>query len=141
MQKKFEKFQGSYFLFFLLLVCLFYSIFYLSQHFYKTYYVLSATVSYDNTIQFLANRDVLYELNKNKTIYIEGKKYRVSIQNIIRNILEKDSISYHQVELSVLLPDKYQVYDVIQIMIYDEEESLLTIFKSCLKGDDYEKNR
>ncbi len=136
MKKRFENYNSIFFLFILLIIFLMINISYLVSHSYKTYYKELATLKNYNTVELVLNTEVLNKLNKKKEIYIEGKKYKVKIQKVLRNILKKEKKHYHQVTLKINLKGKkYKLLEIFTVMIYDEKKSLLTIFSSCLKGE------
>ncbi len=141
MKKKFENYQTTFGLFALFLFFLILSIYYLCSHFYKSYTLISAVIVDYHGIEVTINSEELDRLNKNKTIYMEGVLYKVKIKNIIRDIFIRDKISYHQVQLAIDFKKKYELLDVITIALYKEERPLITIFKSCWKGEKNAKVR
>lgn len=135
MKKKFENDQsilGIYAFFFLLVI---FSIFYLLHGFYKTYILVSATVTNYDTMEMVVDSDTLSRLNKNKTIYVGGKLHTIKIENVVRDIFLKENISYHQVQFTIKLTKRYRLLDVVTVTLYNGEKPLITIFQSCWKGE------
>ncbi len=141
MKKKLNNYQVIYTLFLLFSITCIVGIVKSYHTFYKVYRTYSATVTTKNTLEFIIEDDTYHKLNKNKEISIKGKIYRIKIQKIIRNIMEKEKEQYHQITITTIAPlDKYDLLEVITITIYDKKKSLISIFESCWKGEKNEKD-
>ena len=74
--------------------------------------------------------DILY---KNRSVYIDDKKYRFSISDITKDVLTNKKIKYSLVLIEV----KYEGYDndYLRLVFNDKRISLKEIFKIIWEGD------
>ena len=132
MKNPFKIVYSLYLIFTLSLLGIFY---YSTHHSYKHYRSITGSIPTYNRIELMIDDKNLINLSKNKTIYIDGKKYKISIENVVRNILVRNKKTYHLIEINILLPKTYHLLDVVEVAIYEKEKPLIDIFKSCWKGD------
>ncbi|CCY79441.1 unknown [Mycoplasma sp. CAG:877] len=74
--------------------------------------------------------DILY---KNRSVYIDDKKYKFSISDITKDVLTNKKTKYSLVLIEV----KYEGYDndYLRLVFNDKKISLSEIFKIIWEGD------
>lgn len=132
MKKKYRVTYSIYLLFLIFTIIVFY---YGNHHNYKSYTSCTGTIRTYDRVELVIDQKNLVNLSKNKSVYVEGKKYKVTIENVMRNVLIRKKNHYHLVEVTIPLPKKYHILDMVDVTIYKKEKPLIHIFKSCWKGD------
>lgn len=93
------------------------------------YLLINGTVSGDNLIQILVKQDDLNIIYKNRYLYLNGKKRKYSIKNVIRDVLERED-KYHYVVVECRLNSKYKVNDSVDIVMGNGKISFYRILRS-----------
>lgn len=135
MKKNFENTHYIFILYIMFLFLLTFSFYELKSRFYTKYYITEASITNYQQLTMILDSSIWNQLNKNKTIYIEGNRKQIHIQKVTRNLIKKNGKNYHQVIITTKLNSKYQLLDTVTVTIYQKKRSLLTIFEACWKGE------
>ena len=133
--KRYEKKKTIFFcslvLFFLILLFLFY-LFYTKTNKYR---LINGVVRKDNLAELIVSDTEYKRLSKTRYIYVDGKKKKYKIDNIIFNVLKRDKIKFHNVLINFKIDGEYKVNDNIEVVFSDEKVSLISMFKVIWKGE------
>lgn len=133
--KRYEKKKTIFFcslvLFFLILLFLFY-LFYTKTNKYR---LINGVVRKDNLAELIVSDTEYKRLSKTRYIYVDGKKKKYKIDNIIFNVLKRDKIKFHSVLINFKIDGEYKVNDNIEVVFSDEKVSLISMFKVIWKGE------
>lgn len=97
------------------------------------YVILEGRVRKKYYIELMIDSRRLDILYKNRSVYIDDKKYRFSISDITKDVLTNKKIKYSLVLIEV----KYEGYDndYLRLVFNDKRISLKEIFKIIWEGD------
>lgn len=99
---------------------------------YRNYKVLNSVLITKDYIKLVVTDEDLKKLKGSNYIFIDDKKVKFKIIEIVRNVLKKEK-NYHEVVINTNTNKRYHDEDYIKITIYDDREKLINIFKSCWK--------
>lgn len=94
----------------------------------KTYEVVSASLLIDNNYVVFVNDKCLSYLNKNKYVYINSKRVKVSIVEINRDYYK----NYNKLIIRINMK---KMKKEMNITIYDERKSFWKLFLKCWEED------
>lgn len=99
----------------------------------NSYVILEGRVRKKYYIELMVDSRKLDVLYKNRSVYIDDKKYRFSISDITKDVLTNKKIKYSLVLIKV----KYEGYDndYLRLVFNDKKISLSEIFKIIWEGD------
>ena len=132
MKKNYEKNQLIISISFIFLILCFLFIVNIFTYRYRNYKVLNSVLITKNYIKLIIADEDLKKLKGSKYIFIDDKKKKMEIIEIVKNVLKKEE-NYHEVIVNAETPDKYHDGDYIKVTIYDNKKRLINIFKSCWK--------
>ena len=101
----------------------------------NSYVILEGRVRKSNYIELMIDSRKLDILYKNRSVYIDDKKYKFSISDITKDVLTNKKTKYSLVLIEV----KYEGYDndYLRLVFNDKKISLSEIFKIIWEGDWY----
>ena len=129
MKKKYERFVGVYLGIFIIFVCETLFIVFLLKNKIILYEKFSGVVVKDDLVLFVLNDDELKFFHKNKNVYIDGVAENFRFNRVLKNVLKRDGISYHQVFIQFDLNSKVKENDVIYVTVAKENTSIFNIFR------------
>lgn len=94
----------------------------------KTYEVVNASLLIDNNYVAFVNNKCLSYLNKNKYVYINSKRVKVSIVEINRDYYK----NYNKLILRINMKKQKKE---MNITIYNEDKSFWKLFLKCWEED------
>lgn len=99
----------------------------------NSYVILEGRVRKSNYIELMIDSRKLDILYKNRSVYIDDKKYKFSISDITKDVLTNKKTKYSLVLIEV----KYEGYDndYLRLVFNDKKISLSEIFKIIWEGD------
>lgn len=129
----YEKNKFIAFLVFLLFVLLIGLGFYTWFKRINSYVILEGRVRKSHYIELMIDSRKLDILYKNRSVYIDDKKYKFSISDITKDVLTNKKTKYSLVLIEV----KYEGYDndYLRLVFNDKKISLSEIFKIIWEGD------
>ena len=99
-----------------------------------SHYLIKGVVFKDNLLEVIVSKKELQTLYKNGSLYIDDKKYKYAIDNVILDALKKDKKSYNIAYISCNLSNEKE-NDIIDLVFVEERIYLFEIFKLIWKGD------
>ena len=99
----------------------------------NSYVILEGRVRKSHYIKLMIDSRKLDILYKNRSVYIDDKKYKFSISDITKDVLTNKKTKYSLVLIEV----KYEGYDndYLRLVFNDKKISLSEIFKIIWEGD------
>lgn len=99
----------------------------------NSYVILEGRVRNSHYIELMIDSRKLDILYKNRSVYIDDKKYKFSISDITKDVLTNKKTKYSLVLIEV----KYEGYDndYLRLVFNDKKISLSEIFKIIWEGD------
>lgn len=104
--------------------------------FYKipNYYLVQGIVFRDNLLEIMADEDDKKLLYQNGVVYIDNKKIKYDLVNVIDNALVNNDKNYSLVYLECFLDDEKE-NDVIDLVFIKNRIRLFEIFKLIWESD------
>ena len=99
---------------------------------YQDYVKLNGIFIEENRVSFITDSKILISLRKNKFLYYNGKKKKIKILKVTKNIYKKEKKTYHQilVEIPGIKNDKN-----LNISMYKNKKSKISLFLDTWKED------
>lgn len=99
---------------------------------YDEYSKLNSVYILDNIMEIVVTTKELRQLEKNNCIYLNSKKKKIKILSIVKNILKKDDVCYHQVRVNI---NNVSRDTILNVSIYNKKERMIRLFFDCWKED------
>ncbi|MDD5888550.1 MAG: hypothetical protein PUC82_03575 [bacterium] len=88
----------------------------------------------DDLLELVASDEELKRIYKNGQFYIDDKKYKYVIENVIKDAFSKNEETYNIVYLACKLSNEKEK-DVVDLVFLDGKFYLFRIFELIWKGD------
>ena len=117
MKKKYEKNKLIIIICFIFFIIIFLFLLFIFNKKIVVYKNISGVVFSDNIVTFLVDDSELKLFSKNKVFYFCGKRKKIKIKEINKDVLKRNGKNYHYVYLEVKIPKTYTVNDMFNISI------------------------
>lgn len=130
--RNYKRYKIIFILSFIVIVSLIIFILNLWVNSYQDYEKLNSIFIEDNRISFIADDNTFKNLRKNKYLYYNGKKKKIKIINITKNIYKKSNKKYHQILVEV---PGITSEENLNISIYKNKKKIISLFFEAWKED------
>lgn len=97
--------------------------------------IFQGVVQKQDLILFLVNDEQLKLFYQNQYIYVSDKYVPFVLEQVNRNVLQRDQKFYHEILLRFSFPKKKKENDVVEFSIVVGHMKFFEIFKIIWKGD------
>ena len=129
MKKKYEKNKLIIIICFIFFIIFFLFLLFIFNKKIVVYKNISGVVFSDNIVTFLVDDSELKLFSKNKVFYFCGKRKKIKIKEINKDVLKRNGKNYHYVYLEVKIPKTYTVNDMFNISIVEKYKKCIEIFR------------
>ncbi|MBQ2640316.1 MAG: hypothetical protein IJF92_06135 [Bacilli bacterium] len=132
--KNYESRSFLYASIFILGILIFFLILFSMRKSIRTYKVINSIVVKSNLVELLVTDKDLKTIYNNKYLYINKKKTIISLENINKKVLKRNSHYYHSVLLKVKLNSKVKENDTIKLLFFNGKITVFKMIKVIWKG-------